>query len=117
MTPLESCVCSTQGLELDRVRRRVRIDGKLLPKSLSWRQFELLEFLATRAGKVCLREETSRAVYGERYIRHRDDARLDALIERTRLHIGDDQRHPRFIETVRGIGHRLNNYTDAELTP
>jgi two-component system alkaline phosphatase synthesis response regulator PhoP len=117
MTPLESCVRSTQGLALDRVRRRVRVDGKLLPKALSSRQFELLEFLATRAGKVCLREETSRAVYGERYIQHRDDARLDALIERTRLHIGDDQRHPRFIETVRGVGHRLNNYADAELTP
>jgi DNA-binding response OmpR family regulator len=46
-------------------------------------------------------------------MRHRDDGRLDALIERTRLQIGDDQRHPRFIETVRGIGHRLNNYADA----
>ena len=112
MTPLDSYV-QPQGLELDRVQRRVRIDGQLLPKTLSWRQFELLEFLAARAGQVCPREETSRAVYGERYIRQRDDARLDALIERTRLHLGDDQRHPRFIETIRGVGHRLNNYGDA----
>lgn len=110
---LETCVCSPEGLELDYAQRRVRVDGILLPKPLSSRQFKLLEFLATRAGKVCLREETSRAVYEEKYIRHRDDARLDALIERTRLYIGDDQRHPRFIETVRGIGHRLNNYSDA----
>jgi len=113
MIPLESCVRSTQGLQLDRAQRRVRIDGLLLPKPLSYRQFELLEFLAAHAGKVCLREETSEAVYGERYIPFRDNARLDALIERTRLHIGDDQRNPRFIETVRGVGHRLNNYSDA----
>ena len=110
---LESCVRSTQGLELDRTSRCVRVDGKLVSKPLSWRQFVLLEFLAARAGKICPREETSRAVYGERYMRHRDDARLDALIERTRVHIGDDQRHPRFIETIRGVGHRLNNYSDA----
>jgi two-component system alkaline phosphatase synthesis response regulator PhoP len=117
MTPLESFVCSIQGLQLDHVQRRVRVDGKLVPKPLSSRQFKLLEFLATHAGNVCRREETSRAVYGDRYIPHYDDARLDALIERTRVHIGDDQRNPRFIETVRGVGHRLNNYADAPPTP
>lgn len=110
MTSLQTCVRSAQGLQLERVQRRVRIDGVLVLKPLSPRQFRLLEFLATRAGKVCLREETSRAVYGERYVACRDNARLDALIERTRLHIGDDQRSPRFIETVRGVGHRLNEY-------
>ncbi len=117
MTPLESYVCSTEGLKLDRTQRRVYIDGKLSPKPLSCRQFKLLEFLAAHAGHVCRREDTSRAVYGDRYIPHYDDARLDALIERTRLHIGDDQRNPRFIETVRGVGHRLNNYADDPLTP
>ena len=100
-----------QGLQLDHEQRRVRIDGMVLPKSLPRRQFQLLEFPATRAGKICPRHETSQAVYGERYIPQRDNARLDALIERTRLLIGDDQRCPRFIETVRGVGHRLNNYS------
>jgi DNA-binding response OmpR family regulator len=114
MTSLEGYVCS-KVLQLDRMQRRVYVDGRLLPRSLSSRQFLLLEFLADHAGKVCLREETSRAVYSESYMPHRDDARLDALIERTRLHLGDDQRNPRFIETIRGVGHRLNNY--AELTP
>ena len=77
MPSVEISINSTQGLELDPVQRRVRIDGKLLPRALSWRQFELLKFLAARAGKVCLREETSRAVYGERYIPQLDDARFD----------------------------------------
>lgn len=110
MLSLESPIRSTQGLQLDYVQRKVRIDGIELPKSLPPREFKLLEFLARHAGKVCLRGETNQAVYDERYVPHRDNARLDALIERTRLHIGDDQRNPRFIETVRGVGHRLNNY-------
>jgi DNA-binding response OmpR family regulator len=114
MTSLEGYVCS-KVLQLDRMQHHVYVDGRLAPKPLSPRQFVLLEFLADHAGRVCPRGETSRAVYGESYMPHRDDARLDALIERTRLHIGDDQRNPRFIETVRGVGHRLNNY--AELTP
>ena len=101
---------STQGLQLDCVRHKVQIDGKILPKPLSPKAFRLLEFLVTHAGKVCPREETSQAVYNERYVPRRDNARLDALVERTRARIGDDQRNPRFIETVRGIGHRLKEY-------
>jgi DNA-binding response OmpR family regulator len=97
-------------LQLDRVQCRVYVDGILLPKPLTGKQFEFLDFLATHAGKVCTRAETNQAVYGESYIPHRDDARLDALIERARLQIGDDQRPPRFIETVRGEGYRLNEY-------
>ena len=103
---------SYSGLQLDRVHRQVRIDGILLPRPLPAKQLKLLEFLATRAGRVCLREEVSQAVYHESYVRYRDDRRLDALIERTRQCIGDDQRNPRFIETVRGIGYRLNNYNE-----
>ena len=68
MISLESRACPALGLQLDRMRRRVRIDGRLLPKPLSRRQFGLLEFLAARAGQVCLREETSRVVYGERNV-------------------------------------------------
>ena len=87
------------------------IDGRLRQEPLSIRQFKLLQFLAEHAGEVCSRGETSEAVYEERsHISRNDDARLDALIERTHLHIGDDQRNPRFIETVGGEGYRLNGY-------
>jgi DNA-binding response OmpR family regulator len=107
----ETCVRSAQGLQLDPILRRVRIDGVLSPQLLSRKQYRLLEFLATHAGRICLREETSQAVYGEKYVPERDAGRLDALIERTRLHIGDDQRNPRFIKTVHGVGHCLNEYS------
>jgi DNA-binding winged helix-turn-helix (wHTH) protein/DNA-binding XRE family transcriptional regulator len=98
------------GLQLDPSRRRVWIDGSLLSTSLTRSPFRLLQFLAEHAGEVCPREETSKAVYGERYVAYRGDSRLDALIGRTRQQIGEDPRSPRFIETVPGVGHRLNEY-------
>jgi transcriptional regulator with XRE-family HTH domain len=102
---------SYSGLQLEPSSRRVWIDGSPLSEPLSIRQFKLLQFLAEHAGEVCPREETSEAVYEERsHISHNDAALLDALIERTRLHIGDDVRNPRFIETVGGVGYRLNGY-------
>ena len=101
---------SYYGLQLNFLSKNVLIDGVSLPKPLSPKAFKFLEFLAARAGRVCQRGEISQAVYNERYIPQRDNARLDALVERTRQQIGDDARPPRFIETVRGIGYRLNEY-------
>lgn len=98
------------GLHLDTARQQVWIDGVLQTKHLTAGEFRLLCFLAEHAGEVCSRQETTRAVYNEDYSAKHDDARLDALIERTRKSIGDDSRSPRFLETVRGMGHRLNEY-------
>ncbi|GCE48950.1 NACHT domain-containing protein [Thermosporothrix hazakensis] len=100
----------THGLQLDMMRRQVWIDGKLHPVRLTVKEFTLLTYLAQHAGEICSRAETTKAVYGEEYDPLRDDARLDALVERTRHCIGDRSRSPRFLETVRGIGHRLNGY-------
>jgi DNA-binding response OmpR family regulator len=113
MRSLEREVYSAQGLQIKYAQRKVQIDGIVLSKTLSRHEFKLLEFLADHADKVCLREETTLAVYGEKYVPHRDNARLDALVERTRARLGDDQRNPRFIETIRGVGHRLNHYAQG----
>jgi hypothetical protein len=98
------------GLQLDLLQQQVWIDGMLRASHLTNKEFRLLRFLAENAGRVCSREETTRVVYGDTYNPKRDDARLDALVERTRKSIGDDARPPRFLETVRGAGHRLHEY-------
>ena len=99
-----------RGLQLDYSSRRVAIDGELQPRRISKRSFQLLAYLATRSGETFSREEITAEIYGQEYVKHRDDDRLDALIENTRKRIGDDPRHPRFLETIRGKGHRLNEY-------
>ncbi len=98
------------GLQLDISRQQVWIDGTRRANHLTPKEFQLLRFLAEHAGEVCSREETTRAVYGEVHDPRSDDARLDALVERVRKSIGDDSRPPRFLETVRGAGHRLKEY-------
>ncbi len=103
------------GLQLDHTRQQVWIDGTLYPAHLTQKEFLLLRFLAQHAGEICSREETTRAVYGEAYDPKSDDARLDALVERTRKSIGDTSRPSRFLETVRGAGHRLKEYQGEPL--
>ncbi|GHO43232.1 winged helix-turn-helix domain-containing protein [Ktedonospora formicarum] len=98
------------GIQLDFARQQIWVDGILLPGRLTPSQVKLLRFLVAHAGEICPRQDTTRAVYDEEYNADLDDARLDALVERTRKHIGDDSRAPRFLETVRGSGHRLNEY-------
>jgi DNA-binding response OmpR family regulator len=100
----------TPGLRIDFVRKQVWIDGVLLSGHLTSREFQLLSFLAEHRGNTCSRAATVRAVYGNEYVPRLDDARLDALVERTRKQIGDDPRAPRFLITVRGEGHKLNEY-------
>ncbi|GHO94642.1 hypothetical protein KSF_046900 [Reticulibacter mediterranei] len=100
------------GLKLNLLRHEVWIDGTLRTNFLTNKEFQFLRFLAAHAGQVCSREETTKAVYGNLYQPEHDDARLDALVERVRKSIGDAERPPRFIETVRGTGHRLHEYLD-----
>ncbi|MBV9229612.1 MAG: winged helix-turn-helix domain-containing protein [Chloroflexi bacterium] len=100
----------TPGLQIDFSRRQVWVDGVLQPGHLTPKEFKLLRYLATHANEVCSREEITRAVYDQEYTSKRDDARLDAVVERARRCIGDDPREPRFLETVRAMGHRLNEY-------
>jgi hypothetical protein len=112
-SPLFAAFVSQQGvsgLQLNVARQQVWIDGTLQRKHLTAMEFKLLRFLASHTGTICSREETTQAVYGDRYFAVDDAARLDALVERTRKSIGDTSRPPRFLETVRGIGHRLNDY-------
>lgn len=99
-----------RGIQLDPATRHVYIDGKLVSRRLSKKEMQLLELLASEPGRVFRREEITWAIYGEKHAPHRDDERLDALVERSRRHIGDKPRNSRFLETIRGVGHRLNEY-------
>ncbi len=105
------------GIQLDPVARLVYIDGKPGPRRLSKKEMRLLELLASNPGRIFRREETTWAIYNEKYTPRRDDERLDALVERTRRHIGDSPREPRFLETLRGSGHRLNEYIGRRSSP
>jgi len=99
-----------RGLQLDRTSRQVWVDGVPRPQRLTKSQIKLLRFLGSRRDEVCPRKDTVWEVYGNVYVPQVDDGRLDAMVERTRRKIEENPRKPRFLLTVRAVGHRLNEY-------
>jgi DNA-binding response OmpR family regulator len=72
---------------------------------LTTREFELLHFLAERQGRVALREEILRTVWG--YHESALTRTVDNFIARLRRKIEIDPRHPQHILTAHGGGYYL----------
>lgn len=70
------------------------------------REFELLRFLAENPNLVFSKEELFEKLWGFDYVS--DAATVSVHVNRLREKIEDDARNPRIIETVWGVGYRLN---------
>jgi len=92
------------GLDLDEARRTVRVDGT--PVELTALEFDLLALLARDPGVVVRRQTALDQLWGEDF--GADDHLVDVHVANLRRKLGDDPAHPRFIETVRGVGYRLH---------
>jgi DNA-binding response OmpR family regulator len=79
----------------------VRVDGQR--RDLTGRQFDLLLFLAGRAGRVQSREQIMETLSGDEW--DSVDRSIDVHISRIRGAIEEDPRKPRFVQTVRGAGY------------
>jgi DNA-binding response OmpR family regulator len=90
--------------EVDLVARRLTVRGEEV--ALTAREFDLLAYFVTHAGRVFTREQLTQAVWGSGYA---GTARtVDNFVARLRAHIGDDAEKPRHLETVRGFGYRFS---------
>jgi two-component system, OmpR family, KDP operon response regulator KdpE len=99
----ETPVLSVGGLEIDIPRRRVAWQGAEV--SLSPREFDLLAFLASHAGKVVTHKQILTAVWGPA---HADDTQyLRVYVGQLRQKIEPNPSDPCFILTEQGIGYRL----------
>jgi two-component system alkaline phosphatase synthesis response regulator PhoP len=89
-----------RAIKIDREKFTVEIDGKelLLPK----KEFELLELLASRPGKVYNREQILAIVWGNETIV--GERTIDVHIRKLREKLGDD-----YIRTIKGIGYTFND--------
>jgi len=72
---------------------------------LTHKEFELLRVLMLRPGAIVRREELVRAVWN--LLVAESGKTLDVHMSVLRKKLGDEARHPRYIETVRGVGFRL----------
>jgi DNA-binding response OmpR family regulator len=91
------------GVHLDPSSLEVVVNGG--PTRLSLREYQLLRFLMQHAGRIVTRDEIYESVWGEPA---RDASNtLTVHIGRLRTKLGDDQKHPRIILTLRGVGYRF----------
>jgi DNA-binding response OmpR family regulator len=96
-----SAVVEAGGLELDRARRQVRLDGKEI--SMTATEFRLLQYLMDRSGVVFSREQLLDGVWGkDRMI---TDRTVDVHVARLRKKLVMDPENPQFICSVRGFGY------------
>jgi two-component system KDP operon response regulator KdpE len=91
------------GLEVDLVRRLVRVGGREV--RLSPKQYRLLQVLVTHAGKVVTHRQLLAEVWGAA---HRDDVQyLRVFMQKLRRQIEDDPARPVYLITELGVGYRL----------
>ena len=88
-------------LEIDRDARAVTVHGS--PCDLTSYQFDLLVALAERAGRVLTRDQIKEAVRGREL--EAFDRSIDVHMGRIRAAIELDQKDPKRILTVRGVGY------------
>jgi DNA-binding response OmpR family regulator len=89
------------GLLIDLARCEVTLEGEIV--ELTFKEYELLKFLASHRGRVYSREALLNRVWGYDY--YGGDRTVDVHIRRLRSKI-EDAKHA-FIETVRNIGYRF----------
>ena len=92
------------GLRLDPDGHEATLDGA--PLDLSRREFDLLHYLALRAGQVVTRRDLLTHVWRLPY--GGADKTVDVHVSWLRRKLGETAQHPRYLHTVRGVGIKLS---------
>jgi len=91
------------GLEIDPRGREARLDGR--PLDLTRIEFDLLHYLAARAGSVVPKRELLTEVWHQPY--GGADGTVDVHLSWLRRKLGESASNPRFLRVVRGVGAQL----------
>jgi DNA-binding response OmpR family regulator len=100
------------GVVIDEASYSAKVHGR--PLDLTFKEFELLRFLATHPSRVFTREQLLSEVWGYDYFG--GTRTVDVHVRRLRAKLGDLES---LIGTVRNVGYRFNVYEDENerLTP
>jgi len=105
----KSSTIQAHGVVIDEASYSAKVNGK--PLDLTFKEFELLRFLAQHPGRVFTREQLLSEVWGYDYFG--GTRTVDVHIRRLRAKLGDLES---LIGTVRNVGYRFNTHIDdAEL--
>jgi two-component system response regulator RegX3 len=90
-------------LLIDNTRHEVLLNGQ--PIELTATEYKLLQALAQYPGRVYSRLELVNRVQGRDFEGY--ERTIDAHVKNLRHKLEVDPRHPRYVETVHGVGYRL----------
>jgi DNA-binding response OmpR family regulator len=102
--PATEAVLEVGGLRVDRRARQASLDGAAL--DLTPREFDLLHYLAARAGAVVTKQELLVEVWQQPY--GGADKSVDVHLSWLRRKLGETAQEPRYLHTVRRVGVRLS---------
>lgn len=97
-------IYKTKDIYINFDRREVYILEKKI--ELTLKEFELLEILVKNRGKILTRETLLDKIWGYEYVG--ETRTVDVHIRYLRKKIEEDDKNPRLIETIRGVGYRFN---------
>ena len=92
-----------RGLKIDRTARRVFVNGE--ERTLTAKEFDLLNFLASNPNRVFTREALFREIWGEESLG--EIATITVHVKKIREKIELDTAKPQYIETIWGVGYRF----------
>src|SRR5207237_10393573 len=94
---------SFDGITIDTTARRVTVGAE--EATLTVREYDLLVFLARHPGQVFSRDQLMDAVW--QYSFYTDTSTVTVHVRRLRAKIEADPSDPRRLQTVWGVGYRL----------
>ncbi len=96
-------VLDFDGLRIDPNTREVLVRGE--PATLTAREFDLLHHLAASPGRVYTRDHLMEVVWG--YAFSIDTSTVTVHVRRLREKVESDPAHPRYLQTVWGVGYKF----------
>jgi len=98
------------GIIIDISRKRLLLDGETAP--LTYKEFELLQYLVLREGRTIDRHELIASLWGEGDDDIPNERTIDVHVRRLRSKLGA---YEDIVRTVRGVGYRFDRHADVSI--
>ncbi|MCU1441614.1 MAG: Transcriptional regulator [Rhodoglobus sp.] len=98
------------GVVIDISRKRVTLDGDTAP--LTYKEFELLQYLVLREGRTIDRSELISSLWSVGDDEIPNERTIDVHVRRLRAKLGD---YEDIVRTVRGVGYRFDRHADVSI--
>ena len=98
------------GVVVDISRKRVTLDGQAA--ALTYKEFELLQYLVLREGRTIDRSELIASLWSAADDEIPNERTIDVHVRRLRSKLGDFED---IVRTVRGVGYRFDRHADVSI--